>query len=94
MELAKVSVPYGDDAIRDDKIMPDGFIGAGGDIRLGSATRAGASVRALVMGNFNYDPQRLDKTHQMWTSTPTADQVFSASPSLAAQVQFFISHDL
>jgi hypothetical protein len=46
------------------------------------------------MGNFNYDPQRLDMSNQAWTSTPTADQVFSATPTLAAQMQFFLSHDM
>lgn len=93
-ELTKVSVPYGDDAIRDDKVMPWGFLGVGGELKLGAATRVGATIRTLVMGNFNYDPARLDKTSQMWTSTPTADQVFSASPTLATQMQFFLVHDL
>jgi hypothetical protein len=93
-ELTKLSVPYGDDAIRSDKVMPWGFLGVGGEIKLGPATRVGATIRTLVMGNFNYDPARLDKTSQMWTSTPTADQVFSASPTLATQMQFFLVHDL
>ncbi|MEO8843595.1 MAG: outer membrane beta-barrel protein [Kofleriaceae bacterium] len=93
-EMTKVSVPYGDDAIRDDKVMPWGFLGVGGELKLGPATRVGATIRTLVMGNFNYDPARLDKTNQMWTSTPTADQVFAASPSLATQMQFFLVHDL
>ena len=93
-ELTKLEVPYSDGAIRDDKVMPWGFLGVGGEIKLGSATRVGATIRTLVMGNFNYDPARLDKTNQMWTSTPTADQVFAATPSLAAQMQFFMVHDL
>jgi hypothetical protein len=93
-ELTKLSVPYADDAIRADKVMPWGFLGVGGELKLGPATRVGATIRTLVMGNFNYDPARLDKNSQMWTSTPTADQVFSASPTLATQMQFFLVHDL
>ena len=64
-----------------------------GSAATSSSTRAvhvGASIRTLVMGNFNYDPARLDMNNQMWTSTPTADQVFSATPTLATQVQFFL----
>ncbi|MFT3693488.1 MAG: hypothetical protein QM831_10140 [Kofleriaceae bacterium] len=94
-ELAKLSVPYGDDqTLATNKIMPEGFFGVGGDIRITKSMRIGASIRTLVMGNFNYDPQRLDKGSQAWTSTPTADQVFAASPSLVAQGQFFLEHDL
>ncbi|MEP6860535.1 MAG: hypothetical protein ABJE66_07945 [Deltaproteobacteria bacterium] len=93
-ELTKLSVPYGDDAIRADKVMPEGFFGVGGDIKVMRAVHVGASMRTLVMGNFNYDPQRLDMTNQMWTSTPTADQVFAATPSLAAQGQFYMRYDM
>lgn len=93
-ELTKLSVPYGDDAIRADKVMPEGFFGVGGDIKVTRAVHLGASIRTLVMGNFNYDPQRLDMTNQMWTSTPTADQVFAATPSLAAQGQFYMRYDM
>jgi hypothetical protein len=93
-ELARLSVPYGDDKIRQNKVMPEGFFGVGGDIKIGAATRIGASIRTLVMGNFNYDAQRLDPTNQAWTSTPTADQVFAATPTLAAQGQFYLRHDL
>ncbi len=93
-ELARLSVPYGDDAIRANRVLPEGFLGVGGDIRIGTATRIGASIRTLVMGNFNYDAQRLDPNSQAWTATPTADQVFAASPTLAAQGQFYLRHDL
>jgi hypothetical protein len=93
-ELTKLSVPYGQDAIRADKIMPEGFLGAGGEIRVADKTRIGASIRTLVMGNFNYDPERLDPNNQKWTSTPTSDQVFAATPTLAAQAQFFVERDL
>ena len=93
-ELTKLSVPYGDDAIRADKILPEGFFGVGGDIKVTRAVHLGASIRTLVMGNFNYDPQRLNMSSQAWTSTPTADQVFAATPSLAAQGQFYMRYDM
>jgi hypothetical protein len=32
--------------------------------------------------------------NQMWTSTPTADQVFAATPALAAQGQFYMRYDM
>jgi len=95
VELTKLSVPYADgNAIRADKILPEGFLGVGGEIHVADKTRIGASIRTLVMGNFNYDPARLDPNNQAWTSTPTADQVFSATPTLAAQAQFFVERDL
>src|SRR5207249_303013 len=55
VELARVAVPYGDSTIRDDKVMPTGFVGFGADIRLARGTYVGAAMRTLVMGNFNYD---------------------------------------
>jgi len=93
MELASLSVPYGGSTIHDDKVMPDGFLGIGGDIRIAKGTYIGANLRTLVMGNFDYDPQRLQMSN-MWVAAPKSSDVFAASPSLAAQGQFFIRHDL
>jgi hypothetical protein len=93
-ELTRVSVPYADGTLAANKLMPEGFIGVGGDLRIGEATRFGASIRTLVMGNFNYDPQRLQPGSAQWTSSPTAGQVFAAEPTLAAQAQFYIRRDL
>jgi hypothetical protein len=92
-ELTRVAVPYGDGTIRDDKVLPDGFIGLGADIKIGNATYVGAAFRTLVMGNFNYDPARLEMSNQ-WVAAPPASQVFDASPGLAAQGQFYLRHDL
>ena len=97
MELASLSVPYGGSTIHDDKAMPDGFLGIGGDIRIAKGTYIGANLRTLVMGNFDYDPARLQTTSansNQWVATPKSSDVFAASPSLAAQGQFFIRHDL
>jgi hypothetical protein len=92
LELTHVSVPWGDDKIRDNKLMPEGFFGFGADIKLGKATYIGAQLRTLLMGNFDYDPAQLEM--QKWTFKPSPDQVFDASPSLAAQGQFYLRHDL
>jgi hypothetical protein len=93
-ELTRVSVPYADGTLAARKLMPEGFIGVGGDIKIGVATRFGASIRTLVMGNFNYDPQRLNPSSDRWTASPSAGQVFAAEPTLAAQAQFYVRRDL
>jgi hypothetical protein len=89
-----VSVPYADGTLQANKVMPEGFIGVGGDIKIGDRTRFGASIRTLVMGNFNYDAQRLNPSSDQWTASPSADQVFAAEPTLAAQAQFYVRRDL
>lgn len=90
VELTKVSVPYGEQTVRDSLVMPEGFFGAGFDIRVFKRTYLGAQFRAHVMGNFEYDPARLDTT---WTM-PTADEVFDPSADAAAQGQFYFRHEL
>jgi len=92
-ELARVAVPYGDATIRDNKVMPDGFFGIGGDLRIASATYLGMTVRTLIMGNFEYDPTRLQMTNA-WVAAPPASDVFAASPDLVEQVQFYLRRDL
>ena len=93
MELTRVAVPYGDSTIRDSKALPDGFLGIGGDIRIADGTYLGASMRTFVMGNFDYDPARLQMTNQ-WVAPPKASDVFAASPGFAAQGQFYVRRDL
>ncbi len=94
VELARLSVPYGDGStIRADKVMPDGFLGVGLDLRLLHHTYFGAQMRTLVMGNFDYDPQRLQMANQ-WVAPPSSSDVFSASPALAAEGQFYLRQEL
>ena len=93
VELARLSVPYGDSTIRDDKAMPEGFFGFGADLRIAHGTYLGAQLRTLVMGNFDYDPARLHMTGP-WIASPSAGDVFSATPTLAAQGQFYLRRDL
>jgi hypothetical protein len=93
VELARLAVPYGDTTIREDKALPEGFIGFGADIRLAGGTYAGASLRMLAMGNFRYDPQRLQMTNS-WVAAPDASDVFAASPAFASQAQFYLRRDL
>jgi hypothetical protein len=93
LELTRVSVPYGESAITDQMAMPEGFIGLGGDIKVGDRTYLGANLRTHVMGNFEYDPEDLEM-QPGWTSPPAADEVFDPSIDLAAQGQFYIRRDL
>lgn len=93
VELTHVSVPYDDHRITDQLAMPMGFIGIGGDIKVGAKTYLGANFRAELMGNFDYDPSKLEM-QSGWTSPPSADEVFDPSPDLAAQGQFYLRRDL
>lgn len=93
VELTRVSVPYGDQRIRDSQALPEGFFGAGLDLRVGRHTYVGATMRFLAMGNFDYDKDRLDMS-QGWATAPTADEVFDPAPDMAAQGQFYVRHAL
>jgi hypothetical protein len=93
LELTKLSVAYGDDKIRDTKAMPEGFFGAGLDLRIMKDTYLGATVRTLLMGNFNYDPKRLDPNGG-WVSAPASSDVFDASAGVAMQAQFYVRRAL
>jgi hypothetical protein len=93
LELTHVSVPYGDETIRDDKALPMGFFGFGLDVRITGKMYVGALLRGLVMGNFDYDPARLDRANG-WVMAPSAGEVFDASPDAAALGQFYIRRDL
>jgi hypothetical protein len=93
VEMTRVSVPYGDDrTVRDSKVMPEGFFGVGLDLRVAKGTYVGASFRTLVMGNFDYDPARLEM-ESAWVA-PQPEVVFDASPDLANQGQFYIRRNL
>jgi hypothetical protein len=93
LELTRVSVPYGETRIRDDKAMPEGFFGIGLDLRLAQGTHLGTSFRTLVMGNFDYDPARLDMSNG-WIAAPSKNEVFAASPDVATQVQFYLRREM
>jgi hypothetical protein len=93
VELARLSVPYAGATLSADKAMPDGFFGGGVDARILRGWYVGAAFRMLVMGNFDYHPDQLTMSNQ-WVAPPPTSQVFSATPDLAAQGQFYIRRDL
>lgn len=94
VELTRVSVPYSfERTIRDQKVMPMGFLGFGAEIEVARGTHLGMAFRTLVMGNFDYDPAKLD-TGEMWVAAPAPEVVFDASPDLANQGQFYLRRDL
>lgn len=94
VELTRVSVPYGDDTIRDTKAMPEGFFGVGFDLRVARRTYVGAAFRTLMMGNFDYTRAELEQKQEWGFGTPDAAVVFDASLDFAAQGQFYLRRDL
>ena len=106
LELTRVAVPYGDSTIRDNKALPDGFLGVGGDIRIARGTYVGANLRTLVMGNFDYDPARLQMSNaNQWVaarsratcSRPRRDsprRASSSSATICSDVLRLLAHDL
>jgi hypothetical protein len=90
VELTRLSVPWGDDAIRADKAFPEGFAGFGADLRVARGTFVGTSFRTLVMANFNY----VLPMQSAWVAAPSSSDVFAATPTLAAQFQFYLRRDL
>lgn len=94
VELTRVSVPYGDETIRDTKALPEGFFGAGFDLRVARRTYLGATLRTLLMGNFDYSRAELDQKQEWGFSTPDAAVVFDASLGFAAQAQFYLRREL
>ena len=93
VELTRVSVAYGMERVRDRRVFPEGFLGAGLDLRVARGTYLGASFRMLATGVYEYDRERLDQSAG-WVTTPTADEVFDASAGMAAQGQFFLRREL
>jgi hypothetical protein len=93
LELTRVTVPYDDTSISDQLALPAAFIGIGGDIRVARGTYLGANLRAYAMGNFDYDPAKLEM-EPGWVTPPSADEVFDPSPDAAAQGQFYLRRDI
>lgn len=93
VELTRASVAYGDMRLRDAQLLPEAFFGVGLDLRIARATYVGASLRTLAMGNFAYDPARLDPANG-WVAPPPTAEVFDASLDVAAQGQFYVRREL
>ena len=75
------------------KALPDAYLGVGGEIRVFGRAHAGASLRVHAMGNFDYDPAKLEM-QPGWTAPPAASTVFDASADVAAQGQFYLRYEL
>lgn len=86
VELTQFRFSHGDDVMTDERVLPLGFVGIGGEIRLGDRTSLGASLRAHVMGNFDaaYEADR-----DVWD--PESNHL-DVSPEAAAQGQFYIAY--
>ena len=93
LELTRVAMTTADGAVhRDQRALPLGFIGVGGEVRLGARTGLGFNLRTHVMGHFGHDGsgQVLDAAA---TAGPAAGTI-SVSPEIAAQGQFYIAYRL
>lgn len=88
LELTQFKFRHGADELSDDRALPLGFVGVGGELRVGGRTRLGANLRAHVMGNFTaaYQADRAS-----WDPETNHLEV---DPEAAAQGQFYISYAL
>ncbi len=94
LELTRVSMTKADgEVLRDQRALPLGFVGFGGELRLGARTALGASLRTHVMGHFDHDEQA-GPAGAAALATGTADGGLDASPEIAAQGQFYVSYQL
>ena len=94
LELTRVAMTMADGAVhRDQRALPLGFIGVGGELRLGARTGLGFNLRTHVMGHFGPD----DAGHGHATAAVTAepaDGTIPVSPEIAAQGQFYLAYRL
>ncbi|MSP15998.1 MAG: hypothetical protein EXR73_05200 [Myxococcales bacterium] len=58
VELTRVSLPEA--GLEDSRVLPLGFIGVGGDLKVGRRLRLGANLRVHVMGHFEHDGSTLE----------------------------------
>jgi len=88
LELTQFRFSHGEDELEDQRALPLGFVGLGGELRLGDRTSLGANLRAHVMGNFDaaYQPDR-----EVWD--PMSDHL-EVRPEAAAQGQFYVAYQL
>ena len=93
VELTHVAIPYDTSTIDAVRVLPVGFVGFGGDIRIATGTYLGMNLRLDAMGNFNYDAATL-KMQPGWTAPPSSSQIFDATLGFAAQMQFYLRRDL
>ncbi len=85
LEMTSFRFTSGMDTMEDSRALPLGFVGVGGELRLGQ-TSFGASLRAHVMGNYSAVYQANRDT---WDPTTNHLEV---SPEAAAQGQFYVSY--
>ncbi|MEZ4403739.1 MAG: hypothetical protein R3B06_27190 [Kofleriaceae bacterium] len=86
LELTRFTFRHVDDVMTDQRALPVGFVGFGGEVRVGQRTRLGANLRAHLMGNFTaaYQADR-----DVWDPETNHLEV---SPEAAAQGQFYVSY--
>jgi hypothetical protein len=88
VELTQFRFQHGDDTLATRRALPMGFVGVGGELRVGSRTSFGASLRAHIMGNFNAAYQA---NRDVWDPMTNHLEV---APEAAAQGQFYVAYRL
>ncbi|HVV85867.1 MAG TPA: hypothetical protein VHE35_22565 [Kofleriaceae bacterium] len=92
LELTRVSMAMPDGSVaRDQRALPLGFVGVGGEVHLGARTSLGAMLRTDVMGHFDHDAETVERAAAMASG---AGGELPVSPEIAAQGQFYVSYRL
>lgn len=95
VELTRVAMTMTDGTVaRDQRVLPLGFVGVGGEVRLGARTALGASLRTHVMGHFDHGADAHLHGGAALTADTAADGDLAVSPEIAAQGQFYVSYRL
>jgi hypothetical protein len=92
LELTRVVMHHDGGESRRNDVMPMGFIGFGGSIRVGDKVRLGANLRVNMMAH--YPHAHVEHTHDEPEMEPAGPMPLDPEPEAAAQGQFFLSYDL
>ena len=93
LELTRIAMPAPDGSTaHDQRVLPLGFVGVGGELLLGARTAFGASLRAHVMGHFDHADDW--GAHDHASALATGGSELTVSPEIAAQGQFYVSYRL
>lgn len=98
LELTKVEIePLGGATIKDERALPVGFVGVGGDLRVSERLRLGMNLRAYVMGHFEHGhdgAHAIARDQDDAVPSNGADHGLAVEPEVAAQGQFYVQYAL
>ena len=91
VEMTKVTMTTAAHEMTDDRVLPMGFVGFGGDLRIGARTYLGMNLRAYLMGHFDHAHSEGNDASPLGAEM---EPQMSVSPEAAAQAQFYLRYDL